>query len=278
MANLVKVKHTTGLNLNGDVYPISAWSTTTIPAMTTAPTYSHYIGPMEYQPYYTTCTTPTQYVATELEKYLYKPITQQSLHEIKYILDSTSTATTGIMLNGMPFSDYTTGMWNSTNVRHVPFNPFPADEFGIVYYGGVVQASGLLAGGLQSSKDIKRTRLKSNLIVVKNSRANYNGDVAPNEQIALDTLREVVTEYEFRKYLKYGFVLVKGKSGDTYQIFRNKSHTKVWRDGRVIEEICVRIADAMVPKTDNVIAFKAIIETDEVSFKKMGNVYKFKAA
>ncbi len=98
--------------------------------------------------------------------------------------------------------------------------------------------------------------------------------VPDNEAVALESLREVVTETEFRRYLKYGFVLVRGKSGDTFQVFRNGAHTKVWRGGKLIEEICVRIGNIeKCPPTDNVIAFKTMIESDENEFKKTGNLY-----
>lgn len=76
------------------------------------------------------------------------------------------------------------------------------------------------------------------------------------------------------RYIKYGFVLVKGKSGDIYQVPRSSHYTNVWRNGKLIEKICVRIADSKIPLTDNVIAFKTIIETDENEFKKIGNVHK----
>jgi hypothetical protein len=132
-----------------------------------------------------------------------------------------------------------------------------------------------------SKQDIEKARLKSNLIIQIKSRASsiekYPGESEP-ERRALDTLREIISEEEFRKYLRYGFVLVKGKSGATYQIFRNASHCKVWLNGQLIEEVCVRIKDEQVPKTDKIIAFKTIIETSEEQFKKLGNVYKMAKA
>ena len=117
------------------------------------------------------------------------------------------------------------------------------------------------------------------MIHVKSRAITFSGNIPKNEQIAMETLREMVTELEFRKYLKYGFVLVPGRSGDVFQVFRNKSHTRVWRNGEVIEEICVRINSKIkVPLTDNVIAFKTMIEADEHEFKKIGNIYKMKVA
>jgi hypothetical protein len=124
-------------------------------------------------------------------------------------------------------------------------------------------------------KQAQKSRLKSNLIIQIKTRAELPQTLPDNEKIAMESLREVLSETEFRKYLKYGFILVKGQGGDTYQIFRNRSHTKVWRGGKVIEEICVRIKyETGVPPTDNVIAFRAIIQTNENAFKKLGNVYK----
>ena len=128
-----------------------------------------------------------------------------------------------------------------------------------------------------SAVPTKRAKLRMNLVPVIRSRANPV-IAAGNESVALETLHQIVTETEFRKYLKYGFVLVKGASGATYQIFRNKSHTRVFVGGKLVEEICVRIKDAAVPPTDNVIAFLTMISAgDEEAFKKCGNVYRMAA-
>ncbi|MBE3087000.1 MAG: hypothetical protein IMZ64_12385 [Bacteroidetes bacterium] len=121
-------------------------------------------------------------------------------------------------------------------------------------------------------------KLKSNLSIVVKSRAPEVDRFEPAERVAMETLREFISEAEFRKYLRYGFILVKGLSGDTYQVFRNRAHTRVWRNGKVVEEVCVRIKhDQKVPPTDNVIAFRQIIRSSEDEFKKLGNVYKMVA-
>ena len=134
---------------------------------------------------------------------------------------------------------------------------------------------GAAASPEEIKKQAKKDRLRSNLIIQIKSRAELSKAVPENERVAIETLREVITEAEFRKYIKYGFIMVKGQSGDDYQIFRNRSHTKVWRAGKVIEEVCVRIKyEEGAPPSDNVIAFRTIIQTDEMAFKKLGNVYK----
>jgi len=119
---------------------------------------------------------------------------------------------------------------------------------------------------------LTKWKIKSNLTIIIKSRAEPIYNVPLSERVAIDTLREMITESEFRKYATHGFILVKGNSGNVYQIFRNRAHTKVWKDGQLIKEICVRIS-IKVPPTDNVIAFKTMIETDEDEFERIGNVY-----
>jgi len=119
---------------------------------------------------------------------------------------------------------------------------------------------------------------KNGITIFVPSRAKPLIGISIAETRAIDTLREMITEAEYRRYIKCGFILVKGRSGCIYQVFRNKSHTKVWKRGRVIKEVCVRIKDKKIPLTDNVIAFKVLIEGSEDEFEKLGNVYKMTEA
>ena len=139
-------------------------------------------------------------------------------------------------------------------------------------------SGGYVSVSKEDQKLIKRQKLKRNLVINIKSRADLMRDIPKNEQIAIETLREEITETEFRKYIKYGFVLIEGQSGKTYQVFRNRSHTKVWKGGEFIEEICVRIKDSEIPPTDNVIAFLNMIQIDENEFRKIGNIYKMHRA
>jgi hypothetical protein len=126
----------------------------------------------------------------------------------------------------------------------------------------------------QNQKEIKRYQLKSKLIISVKSRAQLVRGVSAAEQTAIQTLREMISESDFRRYIKYGFLMVRGSSGDMFQVFRENWKTKVYRDGELIEEVCVRIKDSNVPPTDNVIAFKTIIESDDEAFRAMGNRFK----
>jgi len=117
-----------------------------------------------------------------------------------------------------------------------------------------------------------------NLTIHVKSRARPIAGISDAEAKAIETLREMITETEYRKFITHGFILVKGQSGYIYQIFRTNSHTKVWKNGQIVKEICVKIQDRDVPPTDNVIAHKILIETSEEDFEKLGNVYKMTEA
>lgn len=100
------------------------------------------------------------------------------------------------------------------------------------------------------------------------------------EQMALETLRESLTEDEYRRYLKTGFLNVTGRSGRTYQIPRGSGyspHVVVWERGKKVADICIYLKDDLTPPTDRVIAFKAIIEADEQELWQRGNVFKYQA-
>jgi len=98
------------------------------------------------------------------------------------------------------------------------------------------------------------------------------------ENTAIETLREYITEYEFRKYLIRGFLNVQAASGLVYQIRRNNNHVKVFQRGVKVEELCVHFRDCNVPPSDKIIAFKIMIETDEQEFRNMANVYNMRIA
>jgi hypothetical protein len=135
-------------------------------------------------------------------------------------------------------------------------------------------------GAENTLKAVVKSTVKANLCIYKPSRvAFYGRNVdARAEKVALETLRDMITEQEFRHYLRYGFLTVRGSSGRVYQIPRDGQHTKIWERGKLIEEVCVRINGVKVPPTDNVIAFKVMIESNEEMFKSLGNVYKNKEA
>lgn len=129
-----------------------------------------------------------------------------------------------------------------------------------------------------SKKKAFLAQIKANLEPQYTPRSEYVVPRTESEQKAIETLREMITEGEYRRYMKNGFLLVRGDSGRVYQVFRDRWHTVVWDRGKRVEEVCTRLKDSSIPPTDNVIAFKIAIEADEESFKKRGNVYRIRTA
>lgn len=93
------------------------------------------------------------------------------------------------------------------------------------------------------------------------------------ELVALQLLKKMLDEDAWRKYLKYGFVLVEGESGLVYQIRRNEWHVLVYLRGEMVAELCVGLANRhYMPPTDEVIARKLIVECDEADIWRRANV------
>jgi len=118
-----------------------------------------------------------------------------------------------------------------------------------------------------------------NLNIYIKSRANPLKRFTKEEARAIETLREMISETDYRRYMKDAFIMVAGASGLRYQIFRQHHHqVRVWQDGKIVEEICIYIPDKNIPATDSVIAFKTMIEADEEEFRHMSNVYNMRRA
>jgi len=127
-------------------------------------------------------------------------------------------------------------------------------------------------------KEVVRRTVRANLVIRIGGRKIPERSQSDREIVAQETLREMVSEDNFRKYVKYGFVNVRGRSGDVYQVFKDRWHTKVWRRGKLVSEVCVRLRDRRIPPTDNVIALMSMIWADEQGFLKAGNVYRLEGA
>jgi len=113
------------------------------------------------------------------------------------------------------------------------------------------------------------------LVINTRTHCRPVGKESAEEQIAQEALREQITEDEWRRYMRTGFLCVRGSSGMVYQIERIATHVSVWKGGTKVAAICSYIKDRAVPPTDKVLAFKTIVETDEQELWRRGNVYKF---
>lgn len=95
--------------------------------------------------------------------------------------------------------------------------------------------------------------------------------VSGPELTALELLKGMLPDDEWRRYLTYGFILAQGKSGLTYQIVRGQHHVHVFRRGKRIADLCIYTRD--VPPTDEVITKKVMVEYDELNVWMHANIH-----
>ena len=113
--------------------------------------------------------------------------------------------------------------------------------------------------------------IRSNLLIKTKSRTSPIGQsCSPQEVQARHTLRDMLTEKEWRGYVTNGFIIVKGASGLFYQI-KQKGSIVVYKDGNPIHSICIH-TDKSCPPTDHIINMKLLIEFDEAVIWRKGNV------
>ena len=113
---------------------------------------------------------------------------------------------------------------------------------------------------------------KGKLARSNKSAANFDG-ISQNEIRALQLLKKVVSADDFRKYLKYGIVTVKGSSGLIYEIRRRENHIFVHNLDRCVAELCVYLGNRNIPSTDEVITKLVVIDCDEQDIWKRSNIY-----
>jgi hypothetical protein len=124
----------------------------------------------------------------------------------------------------------------------------------------------------------KRQRFRNNLRVQRcNHRGNILraawsdfGNVDPPEVRAMQLLRKLIGQDEFRRYLKYGFVMVRGASGLRYQIGRGQHSIRVWGRTAQVDSLCCYLAGRF-PPTDCVITRMLSAESDELTLWRNGN-------
>jgi len=124
-------------------------------------------------------------------------------------------------------------------------------------------------------KEAAKQKWREQLIVVRPGRGDYPaqfGDITKAEGTALVLLRRMLSDQEWRRYLKYGFIVVRGPTGLRYQIVRGQSHLKVYRRGDKIAELCLAV-DGNCPPTDHVITKKIMVECDEMGVWTRANIH-----
>lgn len=125
-------------------------------------------------------------------------------------------------------------------------------------------------------KDVIRETLKQNITVsalsTRQEILTIQASVA--EMKARETLRDTISEKEYRKYITNGFIMVLGASGKWYQVFNKQKHLRVYDSGKFIKELCIHTDAKEVPPTDHVLNMKVMLECDEQTVWDASNLYE----
>jgi hypothetical protein len=104
---------------------------------------------------------------------------------------------------------------------------------------------------------IHRSRNRSSLSIAMDVR----------EERARQTLRRIIGEQAFRKFIRDGFITVVPKSGLTYRIYPGHDITEVYDRGIMVDRLCVVLSGGFTP-TDSLLMRYLLILNDEGEFSK----------
>lgn len=107
-------------------------------------------------------------------------------------------------------------------------------------------------------------------------RLGLESPKSPSEMKARDTLRDLISERDWRNYVMNGFLMIQGPSGKRYQVFNDQRRIRVFEGRENTYELCIH-TDRQCPPTDHVLNLKLFIEFDEDSVWKASNATRMSA-
>jgi hypothetical protein len=123
---------------------------------------------------------------------------------------------------------------------------------------------------IQKMRDILASR-QSPMVLTSRRPIALATDI--REIRARETLKKMLGDAEYRLFLKNGFVSVRGKSGRIYQIFPGHDFTRVFENGKCVEELCI-ILNQQYPPTDSLLMRYCILLNDEEQFCHLANRHR----
>lgn len=91
----------------------------------------------------------------------------------------------------------------------------------------------------------------------------------PREVRARETLRMIIGDEKYRQFLKKGYVSATNrKSGNTYQMYPGHEKTRLIKNGRCVETLCV-VLKGQFPPTDSLIVRYLMVLNNEEEFLKL---------
>jgi hypothetical protein len=150
-------------------------------------------------------------------------------------------------------------------------------QWNITYNGNTYTHAGYGTYYLQQETPAVQLKqiIQNNLSPEQRRRQRYLDLVkTPEELKARETLRDMILEQDWRRYVTNGFLMVKGPSGNFYQVFADQSRTQIYREGKKIGSLCIH-TDRECPPTDHVINLKLLIEYDEPALWRASNTTQY---
>lgn len=102
---------------------------------------------------------------------------------------------------------------------------------------------------------------------IRRSRTSMSIAMDVREQRARQTLRRIIGEQTFRKFMRDGFITVVPKSGLTYKIYPGLGMTEVYDRGIMVDRLCV-VLKGSFPPTDSLLMRYLLILNDEGEFSE----------
>jgi len=211
--------------------------------------------------YNTTRSRATDTAVTSYRYSAYNDDTDITSSTIQYTQTPTNTRSTYIR-------PYITNSGIRTN--YIRWEPAYDTGWGehIRYWAGEENAK--VVDPLAKLREIIRSR-QAPAIIVHSTALRSTTDI--REIRARQTLRRLIGETAYQRYAVRGFITYRGvETQRTYQIFPGHGKTKVWKDGKQIEELCV-VLSGDFPPTDSVVMRLLLIQESEERFKKIANVF-----
>lgn len=194
--------------------------------------------------------------------------------ETSYITDDTTIYTKYFKFYNPNCSETTSTSTNCTYIEYTQMNAALGARF---YYTHTSTASTIsncyMAIQPVSIGDKIREIIRANMSpVFTRRRYSHIQSAADEREIrARETLRHIIGEQDYNRFLRRGFVSVRAKSGRLYVIYPGHSLTGVYEDGKLIERLCGDLQGGFTP-TDSLLTRYCLILYDEDQFRSRCNV------
>lgn len=99
------------------------------------------------------------------------------------------------------------------------------------------------------------------------SRTSLSIAMDVREERARQTLRRIIGDQAFKKFMRDGFITVVPKSGLTYRIYPGSGMTEVYDRGIMVDRLCV-VLQGEFPPTDSILMRYLLILNDEGEFSR----------